>query len=69
MATRYISGSLVAVDTPARSIRYTDGTKHGVTVRYVTPTKAPITADQRRANTYKNEGFRAHSDLVAKLYR
>ena len=65
---RYISGSLVAVDTPGRSIRYTDGTKHAVSVRWVTPTKAPITPEQRRANTYRNDGFRAHSDLVAKLH-
>lgn len=68
MRPRYVSSDIVRV--PGTRIRYTrtsDRKRHYVTVSYTTP-RAPIDRETLRANTWRNDGFRAHSDTVARMY-
>ena len=66
---RYISGSIVSVNAPARTPRTSDRKKHEIRVTWVTPTRAPLTREKIRENTWKNDGFTAHSDARARLYK
>lgn len=67
MKTRYIRGDLVRVNTPARSVRYSDRRRHVVRVTHTTP-KPVATREALRDNVWRNDGLRAHSDTFARLY-
>jgi len=65
----YIGGSVVGVSGKARPAwRTGDRRRKQVTTRYIDTPRAPLTKEQIRENTLRNDGLRAHSETRARLY-
>jgi hypothetical protein len=65
----YIGGSVVGVTGKARANwRTGDRRRKQVTTRYIDTPRAPLTRDQIRENTLRNDGLRAYNDTRGRLY-